>query len=554
MYPVSGEKTKTTESQNQKANRKPKAATVRNTMKLLYSALHAILLLTWSLSGEYAEAFHVRSTRQHEIVSHLRSSTVSEPVITSPKERKIIPVTLLSGFLGSGKTSLLKNLLENKEKAKIGVIVNDVASVNIDAKLISQQADDMMELQNGCACCSLSDELVVAVEKLVHGRDLDAIVVELSGVADPGAIRFTWKPHGLQERMNVKLTNVVTLVDAMTFGSDYLTWDVAGEREEWVEPEDTCSRSAMVSELLVEQVETANVVLINKVDVASAEQVQVATSIVEALNRKARVLSTEFGRVSTDLVLGDSTTKKEKKPCCSNSNCSSKKNSSSECNETNSERKSSECGSTRQQSATRRDITTDDLAISSFVYTATKPFMLQRIMNLVNQWPIPIKDTVDLTALKDPLSNSYFEGSAVTATSPFVGVLRSKGFCWFAPDSWSGMNEDSFRHDTAMYWSHAGRQFEISVAGKWWASNSDANMRKRFRHNQAEYSRIKKEEFKTEEFGDRRQEIVFIGTQLKEDEIRSALDMCLCTDEEMVTYRQGVKNRLQSIYDEISLR
>jgi len=131
-------------------------------------------------------------------------------------EKKLVPVTLLSGFLGSGKTTALKNLLENGEGVKIGVIVNDVAAVNIDAKLISNPGnngdgskapDNVMaelggtvELQNGCACCSLSDELLTSMESLMDGRDFDAVVVELSGVADPVAVKQNWEQAKMVRR------------------------------------------------------------------------------------------------------------------------------------------------------------------------------------------------------------------------------------------------------------------------------------------------------------------------------------------------------------------
>ena len=134
---------------------------------------------------------------------------------TEEEGKTAVPITLLAGFLGSGKTSALKNLLENRDGIKVGVIVNDVASVNIDAKLIANPGNDgeappassgqvdagaaietdyggTVELQNGCACCSLADELLTSVETLMDGRSFDAVVVELSGVADPVAVKQNW--------------------------------------------------------------------------------------------------------------------------------------------------------------------------------------------------------------------------------------------------------------------------------------------------------------------------------------------------------------------------
>jgi hypothetical protein len=164
--------------------------------------------------------------------------------------QRTIPITLLSGFLGAGKTCALKNLLENKEDLKIGVIVNDVAAINIDAKLVAGQTGDFVELQNGCVCCSLSNELIFAVEKLITGRELDSIVIELTGIADPKAIRQRWASD-LMDTTPATIENVVTLIDSTTFGTDYMTWDLAAERRGWLSPGDSsCSANHKISELL----------------------------------------------------------------------------------------------------------------------------------------------------------------------------------------------------------------------------------------------------------------------------------------------------------------
>jgi len=131
----------------------------------------------------------------------------------------------------------------------------------------------------------------------------------------------------------------------------------------------------------------------------------------------------------------------------------------------------------------------------------------------------------------------------------FRGVLRSKGFCWMAPMKWSSSagNGDVWRHDTAMYWSHAGKHFGITTAGKWWATLTKEQMKPNFVNNQEEYERILREDWVSEEWGDRRQELVFIGSRLDEEEIREALDECLCTEEEMVAYRAQLRSYLDAI-------
>ena len=155
-------------------------------------------------------------------------------------EESAVPITLLAGFLGSGKTTALKNLLENRDGIKVGVIVNDVASVNIDAKPIASPGNDgeapaassgevdagaaietdyggTVELQNGCACCSLADELLTSVETLMDGRNFDAVVVELSGVADPVAVKQNWDVARLVSWLDVLLTDSMLLDFRKTF-------------------------------------------------------------------------------------------------------------------------------------------------------------------------------------------------------------------------------------------------------------------------------------------------------------------------------------------------
>jgi len=225
-----------------------------------------------------------------------------------------VPITLLSGFLGSGKTTTLQHLLENRDGLRIGVIVNDMASVNIDAKLvknsdssnIKDSKNGVVELQNGCACCSLADELLTTVETLLDSRDnddgFDAVVVELSGVADPIAIQQNWKTaklmgHPVTKKADMK--RVVTLIDSSTFGTDWMTWDVAGERDGWVDPNDDCAAGRKVPELLAEQIESADVLLLNKIDLAGPEQVKVAAALARTINDKAILEEVEFGKVSS---------------------------------------------------------------------------------------------------------------------------------------------------------------------------------------------------------------------------------------------------------------
>lgn len=443
--------------------------------------------------------------------SHLFMSSAA----AANKSEKI-PITLLSGFLGAGKTTTLQHLLENTEGAKIGVIVNDVASVNIDAKLVSSKKEGVVELQNGCACCSLADEFLGSVNTMLgDNRNFDAVVVELSGVADPTSIKSNWdsaklKGHPVTSKADV--SQIVTLVDASTFGTDWMTWDVAGERDGWTDPNDGCSAARKVPELLAEQVEAANIIVLNKVDIAGPDQVEVASKLAKSMNDKAIMEEVEYGRVLPTQILKFAVTESEADDD-ENTSAPSENHSSP-----------------------------SDLGIKNFVYRADRPFNVRKLMTLLNQWPVPIKDDLDLSLLVEAQEEEYQAEGKYDKGSPFVGVLRSKGFCWFAPTRWSGQNEDTWRHDTAMYWSHAGKHFGIAAAGKWWGTVSEEQMKKYFKGDMEEYERIRNQDFVSEEFLDRRQEIVFIGVGLKEEEIRSALDECLLSNKGMDRYRQELNN------------
>ncbi len=530
------------------------------------------VMIAWSP----VRAFASKSSRPSLIASQRLFASSA----TSDSKQQPIPMTLLSGFLGSGKTTTLKHLLENTEGVKIGVIVNDVASVNIDAKLVSATNQGIVELQNGCACCSLADELLTSVQTLLQKKQgFDALVVELSGVADPVSVKSNWQTAKLQGHpvtYETDVTKVVTVVDACTFGTDYMTWDVAGERDGWTEEGDDCAGMRKVPELLAEQVEAADLLIINKIDLAGPEQVEIASSVARGLNAKADMQQVEFGRVSPTRILELPKQKETvdkghshghdhdctEPDCTDQSHSHSHDHSAVDCtdpgctdeshlhsHEHASDCADPDCTDTSHSHTHSHNTSADKLGIVNFVYKAAKPFNSERLMALLNKWPVPIKDTLDIELLKDAQNDGYQINEELVSgkTSPFIGVLRSKGFCWFAPTKWTGSRNDVWRHDTAMYWSHAGRHFGITSAGKWWGTIPREQMARYFT-DQDEYDRILTEDFVTEEFGDRRQELVFIGTNLDEDYITKALDECLCTDAEMNNYRQKLRNFMDTTF------
>ena len=531
------------------------------------------------------------------------------------QEQKQIPMTLLAGFLGSGKTTTLQNLLTNNDGLKIGIIVNDVASINIDSKLLSNpifSSTETIELQNGCACCSLADELLTSVEQLTDSgkRDLDAIVVELSGVADPVQIRSNWEEASASNHPATKfakMDKIVTLIDSSTFGTDWMTWDTSGDREGWIDPADPCGAERKVPELLAEQVEAADVLVINKIDLADEEQVRVATGLAKSLNDKAGVFAVKFGDISVKEVLQAAKVEREIVDCsdpdctdddhshahshdhaaaevaaaeasCSEPDCTDESHAHSHSHDHDSSAAScSDPGCTDESHSHDHDsaepscsdpdctddshghshshdhqsTSTSNLGITNFVYKSDRPFNPTRLLTILNKWPVPIKEELDLGQLAEAAEEGY-DMDGRDEKSAFVGVLRSKGFCWMAPTKWIGANDDVWRHNTAMFWSHAGKHFGISTAGKWWGTIKPEQMKSYFRTNDKEYERILKEDFVSEEFGDRRQELVFIGANIDEEEITKALDECLCTDEEMGTYRQQVRNFEETTFNAVA--
>ena len=442
------------------------------------------------------------SSTQTQKASNTVSTEHSKSASSSTSQK--VPITLLSGFLGSGKTTTLKHLLENRKGFKVGVIVNDVASVNIDAKLVSSPdntidsssassssalADGIVELQNGCACCSLADELLTTIDTLIESRKMkiksrnsnedenfDAICVELSGVADPTAIKANWDAaqlQGLGVTKKAEMSNVVTLVDASTFGSDFLSWDMAGQRPDWVDPADECgSEQRKVAELLAEQIEAADIVIMNKADLATDEQLRVATALAKTINDDAKIEVVEYGKVSPQMILPIASSEGQNKVEAKagkaeshsghNNNFRDQSHTHEHDHSHDHQHDHAHDDADHQHDHPHHATDTDNLGITSFVYRASRPFDTRKLLQVIQTWPVPLKDELDL----DPYGSDKENNKIDFQEDAYLGVLRSKGFCWLAPTKWSGPQSDEWRHDTAMYWSHAGKHFGIRAAGR----------------------------------------------------------------------------------------
>lgn len=435
---------------------------------------------------------------------------------------------------------------------------------------VSTSTVPTVQLENGCACCSLSDELATSIQELLDvgekegGNSFDRIVIELSGVADPTAVIGNFESlilsnHPLRDKVDLRNPNVVTLVDAGAFGKDWMTWNTAGEREGWVEDGDACSESLLITELLAEQVEAADTLVVNKIDMVSGKEMKDCEEMVRGLNSKARVFTSEFGKAPVIELLRSKGEEGEVGGGCQDKSCGDPKCETHGdvvkedaggcndpgCGDPNCKTHGEGAGHDHGHSHDHEEVESKDkpqmAGITSFTYKASRPFHMDKLLGVLNTWPVPVKDTLDLDLMATYRDQKAKMPDGKEVSNPFVSILRSKGFCWLAPQEWNGANGDAWRHDTAMYWSHASKHFGINQAGKWWGTlESKDKVREFLKGREKEAERIFREDWVGEEFGDRRQELVFIGVNYDEEDITKALDDCLFTEDEMDVYRAGV--------------
>jgi len=479
------------------------------------------------------------------------SATSPAPLAAAPDTR--VPVHVISGFLGAGKTTLLRHILTNKDDMQIGVVVNDMAASNIDAKLTrttnvtgadgSEQIFDpsnSVELDNGCVCCSLSDELIQVVSKLValgkqRGRMFDRIIVECTGVAEPKAVAESFEEaeeEGMPLFSEIKFQNIITVVDSGTFVRDFQSKHLVDERPDIADGEGA-GEGRHVVDLLVEQVEAANTIVLNKADRLKPDQMERLEATIGTLNQKANIVHAEYGMVTPLSTLFDSGKIASNAPI----------GHGGEHGEAHgvahgdhgiaahgdhgiahghgdtdgySEEGAGHGGHVdvhgHGHGADTKQTFKDKFNISSFTYNRRKPFDPTRLQVFLQGMP------ADVGRCVVPVG-SELTGKVTELKKLLRPVIRSKGFCWLTSQP-----------KTALYWAHAGSFYELQTEGAWWADVPEEHM------PNDESSRNKVLADFQEPFGDRRQEIVFIGIGMKQELMEAALDECLLTDEEMAAY------------------
>lgn len=389
---------------------------------------------------------------------------------------KKLPVTVLSGFLGVGKTTLLNHILHNKEGLKVAVIVNDMSEVNIDARLVenentlSRTEEKLVEMSNGCICCTLREDLMAEVEKLAKEGRFDYLLIESTGISEPVPVAQTFsfvdEAKGIDLSQFSYIDTMVTVVDCFNFFRDFLTDELLADRE----LTDMQGDNRTIVNLLTDQIEFANVIILNKTDLVEPEVVGLLKAAIQKLNPVAKILESSFGKVPLNEILNTGLFDFEE---AENS-----------------------AGWQKELEAETHTPETEEYGISSFVFRNQRPFHPERFWKYLNEdYP--------------------------------TNILRAKGLFWLAS-----------RPGDAYNFSQAGGSSRLERAGVWWSSMPYAERTRyaSFIENQA-YIESKW----SKQWGDRTNELVFIGQDIWKEQMISELEACLLQDDEIYMFEKNIR-------------